>query len=223
MAEDSGGGVRGTFTKKLGPLPAWAWILAGAGVGFLYLRYRASKSTAGVGSTASPSDLVYGAAPGSGGLLGTGLGAGGFVDNSGGSSSSGTGTGTTTPPVVTPPIVVQPAPPPPAPPPQGTSGPPSGLVQVDLGGQLLNWTQDSLNKFMVDIANVPHFPWAFAGQRNGVWTFTPVNTVQPLPPGSTGNRVPLDIVPRGGSSTQASVAGNLTPQAGGVPWPRYPT
>lgn len=239
MAEDSpgGGGIKGTFTRKLGPLPAWAWVLAGAGVGFLYLRYRASKATSSVGSTAAPSDLVYGAAPGSGGLLGSGLGAGGFVD----SGSSGT---VITPPVTTPP-----------------TGDP--WYTVVLNG--VSWTQTVSASLLQQLLasgytlagstltyNGPTNPTGqgVGGKSGGAggglpagwytivlngkqWTQSVSADLlkQLLASGYTLSGTTLtyngQTTPTGqgtGSKTQAAVAGNLTPAAaGGVPWPRFPT
>ena len=44
--EGSGGSLKASLTKKLGPLPVWVWAIAAAGVGYYLLRRYQSSSSA---------------------------------------------------------------------------------------------------------------------------------------------------------------------------------
>lgn len=77
MAEDdappvkAAKGIGGGLTRKLGPLPIWAWGAGAAALAFLVYRYISSKSASATpaASTASPTDLAAGTSstPGSNG------------------------------------------------------------------------------------------------------------------------------------------------------------
>jgi hypothetical protein len=63
-------GVTGVFTRKLGPLPFWAWGAIGVGVIYLYMRYRASQTAASATTAASTAAI----GPGTVSPVGTTLG-----------------------------------------------------------------------------------------------------------------------------------------------------
>ena len=65
----STGGIGSKFTKKLGPLPVWAWGLGGAAGIFLLYRWYSAKQTAAAAAAAA-------AAPATGTSAGAGLSAG---------------------------------------------------------------------------------------------------------------------------------------------------
>lgn len=81
-----GGGVKAALTRKIGPLPAWAWL---AGLALVALWWRRSHSSAAT-SSSGQSDTA--------GVTGGGTGGGGSPSGGGGDSgSSGGDTGATTP------------------------------------------------------------------------------------------------------------------------------
>jgi hypothetical protein len=77
MAEDdappvkAAKGIGGRLTKKLGPLPIWAWAAGGAAAAFLVYRFIQSRnaSSSSTASTTTPTDLAAGTSstPGSNG------------------------------------------------------------------------------------------------------------------------------------------------------------
>jgi hypothetical protein len=62
MAED----IAATFKHKLGPLPTWAWILIGGGVGWYLLNHKAAAGTSS-GSLLGDTGTLLGAGGGGGG------------------------------------------------------------------------------------------------------------------------------------------------------------
>ena len=112
-AGKQGKGKGNVLTRKLGPLPGWAWILVGGGAYYLYTRYKASQ-TASTASTATP---LTSATPSSSG----GSGGYGGGPSSGGYGGGGSGPGGPTGPTPTPTPSVPPAP-------SSTSTTPTGSV-----------------------------------------------------------------------------------------------
>lgn len=83
--------VKGGLTRKLGPMPVWAWAgIAGLGLGFLLYRSRARGDQATT-STGAPVATDSGSVPGYGGSAGTPAG---LPGNTAGDLTSGTGDAT---------------------------------------------------------------------------------------------------------------------------------
>jgi hypothetical protein len=74
--QSQGGGVKGALTRKLGPLPFWAWAAIGA-AGLYWYRHRTASGAAATTGAASTTPLA-GSSSGLGGALGdSGSGGGG--------------------------------------------------------------------------------------------------------------------------------------------------
>lgn len=54
--ERTGGGADNFFTRKLGPLPVWAWAAIGAGGAYLWWRHKQNTAGASTTSAASTAD-----------------------------------------------------------------------------------------------------------------------------------------------------------------------
>lgn len=113
--------VKAALTRKLGPLPAWAW--AGIAAVAFYIYQRRSGSTANTTAVANPANVpafgqdpfpITGGSGSGGGSNGGGSGSGGGDGTGGGSGGGGAGT--------TPPGDTAPAPPPETPAGTGAAG-----------------------------------------------------------------------------------------------------
>lgn len=146
MAEESESGgkenIGKSFSKKLGPLPVWAWALIGGAAGYLYLRSRANSSAnTGAPVVATPTSD------------GSGIGGGG------GGGDIGT---TPTPVVTTTPVTV-------TAPPTSLAGPWNG-VQLGPNGENLSYPGSpglltGFTDYGVDLGK-----GGPTGQGPGVWT-----------------------------------------------------
>lgn len=88
--EETGTGIKGTLTKRYGPLPAWGWgaVVIGGVVVFIVIRKRMGSAAGATGT--QQQGIGFGPGGGAGGGAGGG-GAGGTDTGTG----TGTGTGTT--------------------------------------------------------------------------------------------------------------------------------
>lgn len=137
-APSAASGVSASLTRKLGPLPVWAWLILGAVVGwYVYEHYFKGSSSSTAATTANPV-TPFDAAPPAGGI-GTAT------------TPPGDPTGTTPPSAVSPspgpdPAVVNPAP------------DPGQVVSWGNGPQSIATTTSALSDYTSPVYTSPQVP-----------------------------------------------------------------